>query len=136
MKEEKAFQLFQEFRLLSMVLQKLKENQPEYRKRRRILLGELLDISKESKPLTEVKDILDEIKIIQTTLEDQEIVVNSEEVRGLQDGGAWYSIEKARDILSRASRSFGILKTRAEEVEKSVSRGVPQPTRKTKFGVD
>jgi hypothetical protein len=93
MKEEKAFQLFQEFRLLSMVLQKLKENQPEYRKRRRILLGELLDISKESKPLTEVKDILDEIKIIQTTLEDQEIVVNSEEVRGLQHRGAWYSIE-------------------------------------------
>src|ERR1700733_248163 len=101
MKEEKAFQLFQEFRLLSMVLQRLKENQPEYRKRRRILLGKLLDISKESKPLTEVKDILDEIKIIQTTLEDQKIVVNSDEVDRLQ--GGWNSIGKARDILSRAS---------------------------------
>jgi DNA repair ATPase RecN len=136
MQEEKASRLFHEFRLLSIVLQSLDEKHPEFQKRRRILLGELLDISKEWKPLTEIKDILDEIKIIQTTLQDQLSVLNSDEMRNLEYEVLGRASEKAKDILSRADRSFAVLQTRAEEVEKSVSCGVPQPAQKTKFGAD
>ena len=143
MQEEKASQLFQEFRLLSIVLQGLNEKQPGYQKRRRILLGELLDISKESRLLTEVKDVLDEIKIIQTSLQEQIDVVKSDEMRDLESSLSKVQVkywrrpfEKAKDTIFRASRSFVTLKTRTEEVEKSVSRGVPQLTQKTKFGQD
>ena len=73
----------------------------------------------------EVKDILDEIKIIQTTLEDQIAVLESSEMRKFDSlffGGVDFGW-KARDMLHRATRTFSILKARAEVVEKSVCRG-------------
>jgi hypothetical protein len=133
--EEDASLLFQEFRFLSIYLQRLRKHRPYIQKQRRFLLGELLDISKESKPLMEAKDILDEIKIIRTTLEDQMAVLNSSEMRKFEsfwpgmDAGIW----KARDMLYRASRSFDILKARAEAVEKSVRLGGLRHIQSTKL---
>ena len=132
--EEKASQLFQEFRLLSIVLQGLDDSHPRYQKRRRVLLGELLDISRESQPLTEVKDILDEIKIIQTTLEDQVTIIHSDKMVELENDLATVGLfNKARNMITRASRNFEVLKSRAEAVEKSVSLRAFQPQQPTKL---
>jgi len=130
LQEEDVSILFQEFRFLSIYLQRQGEHSAHIQKQRRFLLGELLNISKESRPLMEAKDILDEIKIIQTTLGDQLTVLDSSEMSALgMDAGIW----KARDILFRARRSFDILKARAEAVEKSVSLGWLRHIQPTKF---
>ncbi len=101
---------------------------PEYQKRRRPLLTELLNIGKESKQLTEVKDILDEVKIIQAVLEDQEEVLVSG--GGLDKLAAEFgsshvllgnSFTKAIEDHLKAKKSFLAMKSRAEDVETSVS---------------
>jgi hypothetical protein len=116
--------LLQEFRMISNILQALDKHHPQCQERRRELLGELLDINQESQPLAEAKDILDEIKIIQTTLEEQVAVVDSSEMKQITD--LWANktgppFEKARAILQGTKKSFAILKARAEEIQSSVS---------------
>ncbi|KAK0636122.1 hypothetical protein B0T17DRAFT_69023 [Bombardia bombarda] len=130
--EETSSRLFQEFRLLSMALSGLEEDHPQYQKQRRILLGELLDtMSKETASLTEVKDIIDEIKIIQTTLEEQTDVIESDDMRKFEEDlydtdkpgiitTEWHPSAKARDTIRRTNKSFKAMMNRAEAVEKSI----------------
>ena len=119
-----ASQLFQEFRLLSIVLQDLEEHNPRYPERRRFLLGKLFDIGRESELLAEVKDILDEIKIIETTLRDQRTVIESSELRELEEllSEIYNSnlFGKPRGVIREISRGFEILRFRAQAAENSV----------------
>ena len=125
--EEKASLLLLDFRILSAVLQELNDNKPphpRHPKRLRILLNKLFDISRELKPLAEVKDILDEIKIIQTTLEDQKTVMYSNELselaKVLDDPTEPDCFRKPKDILASVIRNIEVVQARAEAVEKSV----------------
>jgi len=108
------------------------EGHPYYQKRRDVLLSQLLDITEESKPLAEVKDILDEIKMIRTVLEDQLSAI------ALDDTNLWLddlkydqlAFGEARDMIQRTIATFSTLKTRAEAVENSVRCANPRlPTR-------
>ncbi|KAI0602483.1 hypothetical protein F4775DRAFT_537433 [Biscogniauxia sp. FL1348] len=73
--EEEISRLFKDFRGYADRLYLLHEKHPEYQKRRSQYLKKLLDIRKESKVLEDVKDILDEIKMVQSVLKDQEEVI-------------------------------------------------------------
>jgi hypothetical protein len=116
--EEEETQLFAEFHYLSSLLSNLNEKDHDYRSRRAFLL-KFLDILKELKLLKEVKDILDEIKMIESVLEDQRRVLTSFErvdqfLRESQQ-------VKLQELVWRTERSFRSMKERTEAVEKGVS---------------
>ena len=111
-----------EFRRLSEFLEHLDENHPDYLSRRGLLLKMLLRISKDSRILSEVKDVLDEIGMIQGVLHDQKSVLNDD------DGGEMdHLLGAQRDRaplyseLRRMIRNFEQLKQRAQSVVDSVS---------------
>ena len=84
-----------------------------------------MDIGRESELLAEVKDILDEIKIIQTTLDDQRTVIHSDGLRELErslnnETFNSYLFGKPQGIIGEIVRSFEILKDRARAAENSV----------------
>ncbi|KAF7558197.1 hypothetical protein G7Z17_g15 [Cylindrodendrum hubeiense] len=117
--EERSAQLFQKFRLLSIVLKDLDDEHPDYQNRRRILLSKHLDISDELKPLTEVKDIIDETKMILTILDEQAALLYGSKI----DDSNFHQkspFAKAKSSIHRAMGSFQTLKERAEDVLKSI----------------
>lgn len=139
--EETINRYFEEFRLLSRVLHGLSDAHPDYHARRRFLLKELLNISKETSLLTEARDILDEIKIIQSVLGDQARVFLSEDMTsfakfcsdsgdnsasptGAQNTGAEkpiFDFSNVRIINEKASRAFETMKERTNSAVKTVS---------------
>jgi hypothetical protein len=121
--EEKEIQLFKKFHSVSWLLSRLDESVHDYRNRRKPLL-KYLDILQESKLLMEVKDILDEIKIIESVLGDQRRVLESLK----QHVGPFSETNQqleTQDLVERTTQSFQSMKERAEAVEKGVSRIAP-----------
>jgi hypothetical protein len=132
--EEKETQLLREFRFLSRLLSTLDESHPQYRKLRAIL-PKHLDILKEVKLLTEVKDILDEIKMIKSVLTDQTSILESEKLKELIGDSSYYSFtdcfSKPRELVEIATKSFDNMKARAEAVENGVRHKIPALTMPT-----
>jgi hypothetical protein len=80
--EEELTRLFKDFSRTAKVLHGLNEMHYEYQEQRSKLLKRLLDIRKESNLLERVKDLLDEIKMIQSIIKDQlEVLGVSEKKR-------------------------------------------------------
>jgi hypothetical protein len=98
------------------LLSSLDEKDHDYQRRRKFLL-KFLDILKESKLLKEVKDVLDEIKIIESVLKDQAQTLKCVEPSQLYNdrpGGVC-------ELIDRADQSIQKMKERAEAVEKGAS---------------
>ncbi|KAH8895650.1 hypothetical protein GQ53DRAFT_803904 [Thozetella sp. PMI_491] len=124
--EERDSRLFREFQFLSTQLSNLDERNNQYRKLRATLLKHL-DIQKEVRLLTEVRDILDEIKMIEAVLNDQRNILESDEISHLcRDASTTEEVRsqfyKASELVERALDSFGSSKARAETVEKQIER--------------
>ncbi|RYP53523.1 hypothetical protein DL768_001560 [Monosporascus sp. mg162] len=118
--EEKGSHLFRAFHFLSSLLSNLDEKHRDYRKRRSFLL-KYLDILKESELLKEVKDVLDEIKMIESVLSDQQRVLMSFkefEVAGASTRQYWIT----RESVERTQESIRSMKERTEAVEKGIER--------------
>ncbi|KAK6083985.1 hypothetical protein SCUP515_01681 [Seiridium cupressi] len=118
--EDRSAQSFLEFRRLSMFLEHLDEKHPDYLSRRGLLLKLLLRISKDSKILSEVKDVLDEIRMIQGVLQDQEVVLSD------RDHEMDYLLGEMKDRaplyneLRRTLATFEHMKQRAQSIVDSV----------------
>jgi hypothetical protein len=110
-----------EFRRLSEFLEHLDEKHPDYLSRRGLLLKLLLRISKDSRILSEVKDVLDEIGMIQGVLNEQKGVLSDDEGGILQ-----HLLGKQREWaplyneLQRTIGNFEQMKQRAQSVVDSV----------------
>ncbi|KAI1494238.1 hypothetical protein F5X96DRAFT_8131 [Biscogniauxia mediterranea] len=112
--EEEISRLFKRFREYSDRLYLLHEKNPEYQKRRSQYLKNLLDIRHESNLLGDVKDILDEIKMIQCILDDQEEVISNVKTFLKPEG------LKLRNILKETEAKFITMEDHARSVEASL----------------
>ncbi|KAK5660329.1 hypothetical protein OQA88_12870 [Cercophora sp. LCS_1] len=119
--EEKQTRLFEQFNLISTLLSELKEYQFDYQKRRKFLLS-FLGIVKELEALREVKDVLDEIGMIQAVLTDQITVLRR--LRSSDETSIGFSMVGWRvyDLVEVTLRSFQNMKDRAEAVERGMIR--------------
>lgn len=119
----------------------LHEKHAHYQGQRRKLLKKLLDIRSESNLLKEVKDILDEIKMILSVLNDQIEILESDGLKEffnepaeasaspLQPPGAHstlpatssYPFPKVWDQISGTKKNFTAMEAHAKDVGKGVS---------------
>ncbi|KAF7527875.1 hypothetical protein G7054_g10313 [Neopestalotiopsis clavispora] len=121
--EERSAQSFLEFRRLSEFLEHLDEQHPDYLSRRGLLLKMLLRISKDSRILSEVKDVLDEIGMIQSVLHAQRSVLSDD------DGGELdllLGVQRERaplyNELRRIIGNFEQMKLRAQSIVDSIEK--------------
>ncbi|KAI1639109.1 hypothetical protein F4809DRAFT_172745 [Biscogniauxia mediterranea] len=118
--EEEIVWLFKRFREYADRLCRLNENNPEYQKRRSQYLKELLDISRESNLLEDVKDILDEIKMIQCILDDQKEVISKVKTFLKPKGRKLRNI--LRNTLEETEAKFKTMQDHARSVEASLTQ--------------
>ncbi|KAH8766931.1 hypothetical protein F5882DRAFT_510319 [Hyaloscypha sp. PMI_1271] len=119
--EDRETQLFKRFRKTAKKLYALNPVNRKYQTRRSWHLKVLLDISAESKLLKEVKDILDELKMIDAVLSDQQKVLDlnastTREFVGLdfQDMNSWKQMTK---VVSEIQESFNNMREHARSIE-------------------
>jgi len=113
--------LFRRFRKYADKLYSLHEKYPGYQARRSNYLKKLLDIRDESQLLEDIKDVLDEIKMIRGVLYDQNMVVDKAcERLGEQ------SFDGVRNTLSDLEYKFKVMKDHADSVEVAVRKGCNQ----------
>ena len=109
--------MFRRFRKYTDKLYALHEKHPQYQKRRSNYLKKLLDIRDESNLLGDIKDLLDEIKMIHCILSDQAIVVDKARER-LRD----QSLEGVKQNLVDLEHKFKIMNDHADSVETAVQK--------------
>lgn len=124
---DKETSLFKKFQKRSTKLHALSKEYKDFENRKRDLLEQLLDIGKETKLLVEIKDILDEIKIILTILQTQRSVLLDSGLEkfalGLGGDDRLSQFEDARRIIETSTADFSRMQTQAEAVQSSVSDG-------------
>ncbi|CVK96751.1 uncharacterized protein FMAN_11080 [Fusarium mangiferae] len=118
--EEKEAQLFQVFNILSGLLSDLDDKDRLYPQLQKRYLR-YLDILKEVQLLTEVKDILDEIKMIEKVVESQRQVLCEYEKDDEPRDGLGVRPQLIPPLL-RVQEGFKNMKDRAQAVEKSIER--------------
>jgi hypothetical protein len=121
--EEEETKLFHQFQSDSDALYSLHEGYKQYSKLRSERLNKLLDIRAETKLLGEIKDILDEIKIIHAVLADQKKVLESKTLNPLLEGSTSEESNARRpmEILETIERNIKSLETHAISTEHGVS---------------
>jgi hypothetical protein len=118
--EEKVIRLFQQFNLIAKLLSNLDESHDKYQQRRKFLLS-FLEIVKELEVLREVKDVLDEIGMLQAVLLDQETVFSAMSDPRF-DKCPFRSVGgRANGLVQFTKRSLQNMKDRAQAVERGVS---------------
>ncbi|KAF4950560.1 hypothetical protein FGADI_8119 [Fusarium gaditjirri] len=125
--EEKEAQLFQVFNILSGLLSDLDDEDRLYPQFQKRYLG-YLDILRETQLLTEVKDILDEIKMIEQVVESQkQVLCEYDKDREGRDGDDdhRYDLGVRSELISpllRVQEGFRNMKERAKAIESSIER--------------
>ena len=82
----------------------------------------LLNIRGESNLLKEIKDILDEIKMIKAILNDQLVVLT---LPCLKEIGLMERFAEARTLLASIRHSFDVMETHGKDVERGVCLAEP-----------
>ncbi|KAL1847387.1 hypothetical protein VTK73DRAFT_10370 [Phialemonium thermophilum] len=125
--EEKETKLLKKFGSASKELSALDEPDPRSPGPKR-LRSQPFDIMREVQLLTEVKDILDEIKMIKTVLADQKSILDSDRLDQLSKvlcgekspadtSHSRDRFSKPKELVERAMATFDNMKRRAEAVE-------------------
>jgi hypothetical protein len=126
--EDRETQLFKRFRKTAKKLYALNPGNRKYQTRRSRHLKVLLDIRAESKLLKEVKDILDELKMIDAVLSDQQKVLdwNASATRrfyasGFQTMDSWNQMTK---VVFEIQESLNTMREHARSIEVGVSEAI------------
>ena len=119
----------EEFRRITEDLYNLHEKHSKYQELRRDKLKRLLDIRSESKLLREIKDVLDEIKMIKAILTDQLGVLESSELpkffsefygNSSTNKRGPRPFSEVKKLLEGISYDFDGMKNHAKDVERGV----------------
>jgi len=145
--EDKETLLFTKFRAQTKLLYGLHDKHAKYQEQRSKLLKKLLDIRSESNLLKEVKDILDEIKMILSVLCDQIEILESDGLKEFFKKPAEVSASpsqtppaqitvpttishpfpKVRDLINGTKKNFTAMEAHAKDVEKGVILTIHAP---------